>query len=112
MRNVIRFSKRAAAWVMALLFLFPLGVSAQTDPFILNDPIQNTYAGRPNMLPLIAGLAFGDLPMNMDTRDAIVRGGAYEQLGMPKFYFLKEADVIALKGYLLSRRKELTDAHP
>jgi quinohemoprotein ethanol dehydrogenase len=64
----------------------------------------------------VSGGAIADLryslPVTYDSLDAIVRGGAYEQLGMPKFYFLKEADVIALKGYLLSRRKELTDARP
>jgi hypothetical protein len=28
---------------------------------------------------------------------------------MPKFYFFEESDVAAIKGYLLSRRRELTD---
>jgi mono/diheme cytochrome c family protein len=50
------------------------------------------------------------LPSTYDALDQIVRGGAYQQLGMPKFYFFKESDVAAIRSYLLSRRKELTDA--
>ena len=61
----------------------------------------------------VSGGAIADLryalPATYDSIDNIVRQGAYQSLGMPKFYFLKEADVAALKSYLLSRRKELTD---
>ena len=42
--------------------------------------------------------------------DKIVREGAYQQLGMPKFDFLTAEDVAAVKGYILTRRKALTDA--
>jgi quinohemoprotein ethanol dehydrogenase len=57
----------------------------------------------------IADLRYA-LPATYVALDQIVRGGAYQQLGMPKFYFFKESDVAAIKSYLLSRRKELTDA--
>ena len=57
----------------------------------------------------IADLRYA-LPTTYDMIDRIVRQGAYQQLGMPKFDFLSEADVAAVKSYLLSRRKELTDA--
>jgi quinohemoprotein ethanol dehydrogenase len=61
----------------------------------------------------VSGGAIADLryalPSTYDALDQIVRGGAYQQLGMPKFYFFKESDVAAIKSYLLARRKELTD---
>jgi quinohemoprotein ethanol dehydrogenase len=57
----------------------------------------------------IADLRYA-LPATYDMFDRIVRQGAYQQLGMPKFDFLSEADVAAVKSYVLSRRKELTDA--
>ena len=57
----------------------------------------------------IADLRYS-LPATYDMLDRIVRQGAYQPLGMPKFDFLSEADVAAVKSYLLSRRKELTDA--
>jgi quinohemoprotein ethanol dehydrogenase len=61
----------------------------------------------------VSGGAIADLryalPSAYDSLDQIVRGGAYQQLGMPKFYFFEESDVAAIKGYLLSRRRELTD---
>ena len=57
----------------------------------------------------IADLRYA-LPATYDSFDGIVRQGAYQQLGMPKFDFLGESDVAAVKSYLLSRRKELTDA--
>ena len=57
----------------------------------------------------IADLRYA-LAATYDSFDAIVRQGAYQQLGMPKFDFLSAADVAAVKSYLLSRRKELTDA--
>jgi mono/diheme cytochrome c family protein len=57
----------------------------------------------------IADLRYA-LPSTYDSLDNIVRQGAYQSLGMPKFYFLTEADLAAIKSYLLSRRKELTDA--
>ena len=50
------------------------------------------------------------LPATYDALDKIVRQGAYQALGMPKFYFLSQADVAAVKSYLLSRRKELIDS--
>ena len=62
----------------------------------------------------ISGGAIADLryalPSTYDMIDRIVRGGAYQQLGMPKFYFFTQADVVAIRSYLLARRKELTDA--
>ena len=57
----------------------------------------------------IADLRYA-LPSTYDSIDNIVRQGAYQSLGMPKFYFLTEADLAAIKSYLLARRKELTDA--
>jgi len=57
----------------------------------------------------IADLRYA-LPATYDRFDEIVRQGAYQALGMPKFDFLSEADVAAVKSYLLSRRKELMDA--
>jgi quinohemoprotein ethanol dehydrogenase len=57
----------------------------------------------------IADLRYA-LPGTYDIFDRIVRQGAYQGLGMPKFDFLAESDVAAVKSYLLSRRKELTDA--
>ena len=57
----------------------------------------------------IADLRYA-LPATYDALDKIVRQGAYQALGMPKFYFLTEDDVAAVKSYLLSRRKELTDS--
>ncbi len=62
----------------------------------------------------VSGGAIADLryalPATYDSMDAIVRQGAYVPLGMPKFDFLSEADLGAIKSYVLSRRKELTDA--
>jgi quinohemoprotein ethanol dehydrogenase len=49
-------------------------------------------------------------PATYDAMDQIVRQGAYQTLGMPKFDFLEADDVAALKSYVLSRRKALTDA--
>jgi hypothetical protein len=57
----------------------------------------------------IADLRYA-LPTTYDSIQRIVREGIYQPLGMPKFDFLSEADVAAVKSYLLSRRKELTDA--
>ncbi|MCL2188952.1 MAG: S-layer homology domain-containing protein [Defluviitaleaceae bacterium] len=67
---------RVIAFALALVFLFPTGVSARVDRFILTDPVRNTYTGRPNTLPMISGLAFTDMPPSGDARDAIVRSGA------------------------------------
>jgi hypothetical protein len=61
---------------LIFIFLLPASVYARVDRFILNDPVLNTFSGRPNTGPLVSGLAFNDLPMNMAQRDAIVRGGA------------------------------------
>jgi len=41
------------------------------------------------------------------TIDTIVRGGAYEQLGMPRFDFLTEQDTAALRAFLLAQRQAL-----
>jgi quinohemoprotein ethanol dehydrogenase len=57
----------------------------------------------------IADLRYA-LPETYDAMDKIVREGAYQQLGMPKFDFLTAEDVAAVKGYILTRRKALTDA--
>jgi hypothetical protein len=42
-----------------------------------------------------------------DIFDDIVRGGAYQNLGMPRFDWLRPADVSAIKAYGLSRREAL-----
>ena len=39
--------------------------------------------------------------------DSIVRGGAYEQLGMPRFDFLTQQDTADLRAFLLSQRQAL-----
>lgn len=61
----------------------------------------------------VSGGAIADLryslPATYDMFDRIVRQGAYQALGMPKFDFLSEADVAAVKSYLLSRRKGLME---
>ncbi len=57
----------------------------------------------------IADLRYA-LPATYDSIQRIVREGIYQGLGMPKFDFRTEADVAAVKSYLLSRRKELTDS--
>ncbi|MCL2203099.1 MAG: S-layer homology domain-containing protein [Defluviitaleaceae bacterium] len=72
----VKILARIAMLAMALMLLFPMAVFARPDRFILNDPVLNTYTGRPNVAPLIRGLAFPDLPPNLAQRDAIVRGGA------------------------------------
>jgi PQQ-dependent dehydrogenase (methanol/ethanol family) len=54
----------------------------------------------------IADLRYA-LPSTFDIMDRIVRHGAYQQLGMPKFDFLTEEDLAAIKGYVLSRREAL-----
>jgi hypothetical protein len=64
------------ALVLIFVFLFSTTAYARVDRFILNDPVLNTYTGRPNITPLIDGLSFADLPQNLTQRDAIVRGGA------------------------------------
>ena len=46
-------------------------------------------------------------PATYDMLDAIVREGAYQQLGMPRFEFLTEDDTAALRAFLLSQRQAL-----
>jgi quinohemoprotein ethanol dehydrogenase len=62
----------------------------------------------------VSGGSIADLryaqPATYDMLDQIVRQGAYQSMGMPKFDFLAAADLAAIKGYLLSRRKALIDA--
>jgi hypothetical protein len=43
----------------------------------------------------------------MDSFERIVRQGAYSGLGMPAFDWLTDADVTALRGYVLARRAAL-----
>ena len=52
-------------------------------------------------------------PATIDAFERIVRGGAYSGVGMPQFDWLTDADVAALRGYVLSRRATLlaTPAH-
>jgi hypothetical protein len=38
-----------------------------------------------------------------------VRGGAYQNLGMPMFSWLTEEDIEGLRAYLLSRRDALLE---
>ena len=49
-------------------------------------------------------------PATLDAFDQIVRGGAYQGLGMPMFDFLDEGEVAAIKSYVLARRAALVDA--
>ena len=57
----------------------------------------------------IADLRYA-LPATYDNMDQIVRQGAYQQLGMPKFDFLAPDDLAAIKGYVISRREALMAA--
>jgi quinohemoprotein ethanol dehydrogenase len=50
------------------------------------------------------------LPATYDNMDQIVRQGAYQQLGMPKFDFLTAEDLAAIKSFVLSRREALMAA--
>jgi quinohemoprotein ethanol dehydrogenase len=45
-------------------------------------------------------------PATLDIFQGIVQGGAYLELGMPRFDFLSDADVDALRSYVLTRRAE------
>ena len=47
-----------------------------------------------------------------ETIDAIVRGGAYQQLGMPRFDFLTQQDTAALRAFLLAQRQALIASQP
>ena len=49
-------------------------------------------------------------PEIYESIDSIVRGGAYQQLGMPMFDFFTEADTAAIRTYLLSQRQALMAA--
>jgi quinohemoprotein ethanol dehydrogenase len=49
-------------------------------------------------------------PATFDAFENIVRRGAYVELGMPRFDWLTDADVAALRGYVLSRRAALLAA--
>jgi quinohemoprotein ethanol dehydrogenase len=49
-------------------------------------------------------------PATIDAFERIVRGGAYAGLGMPMFDWLGDADVAALRAYVLSRRAALLTA--
>jgi quinohemoprotein ethanol dehydrogenase len=59
----------------------------------------------------VAGGQIADLryatPETYASIDSIVRGGAYEQLGMPRFDFLTEQDTAALRAFLLAQRQAL-----
>jgi quinohemoprotein ethanol dehydrogenase len=59
-----------------------------------------------------SGGAIADLryaaPATYDLFDRIVRQGAYQNLGMPMFDWLSEADVGAIKSYVLAQRAVLT----
>ena len=57
----------------------------------------------------IADLRYSS-PDTYEMLEAILRGGIYQPLGMPKFDWLTEADVRALRAYLLSRRQTLLAA--
>ena len=49
-------------------------------------------------------------PETYQNIDAIVRGGAYQGLGMPQFGFLTEDDTAALRAFLLTQRQGLIDS--
>ncbi|HXC58412.1 MAG TPA: PQQ-binding-like beta-propeller repeat protein, partial [Steroidobacteraceae bacterium] len=57
----------------------------------------------------IADLRYA-LPATYDAMDQIVRQGAYQQLGMPKFDFLTAEELTAVRNYVLSRRDALMAA--
>jgi quinohemoprotein ethanol dehydrogenase len=54
----------------------------------------------------IADLRYAS-PETYQNIDSIVRGGAYQQLGMPMFDFFTAADTAAIRAYLLSQRQAL-----
>ena len=62
-------------------------------------------------LGAVSGGQIADLryatPETFAAIDAIVRQGAYQQLGMPIFDFFSEADTAAIRAYLLSLRADL-----
>jgi len=49
-------------------------------------------------------------PQTYDALDTIVRQGAYTGLGMPRFDFLTEADVRAIKSFILTQRAAVVSA--
>jgi quinohemoprotein ethanol dehydrogenase len=49
-------------------------------------------------------------PATYDAFDQIVRGGAYQGLGMPMFDFLDEGEVATIKSYVLAQRAALVNA--
>ncbi|MCL2500300.1 MAG: S-layer homology domain-containing protein [Defluviitaleaceae bacterium] len=73
MKNILT---RIIALVIMFAIIFSTTAYANVDRFIRNDPVLNTYTGRPNVIPLINGLTFSDLPPDLTQRDAIVRSGA------------------------------------
>jgi quinohemoprotein ethanol dehydrogenase len=62
----------------------------------------------------VSGGTIADLryaaPQTYDAFDNIVRQGAYTGLGMPRFDFFTEADVRALKSFVLTQRAALLNA--
>ncbi len=113
------------------LFTFVLDGKARLDPVrgIPHNPLtaiaftatpaqvqrgETLFSRRCSMCHGVAAVSGGPivdlryaLPGTYDSIDRIVRQGAYVQLGMPKFDFLSEADVAAIKSYLLTRRQQL-----
>jgi quinohemoprotein ethanol dehydrogenase len=75
------------------------------------------YGRRCSMCHGIAAASAGTIadlryaaPATYDAFDQIVRGGAYQTLGMPMFDFLDEGEVAAIKSYVLAQRAGLIDA--
>jgi quinohemoprotein ethanol dehydrogenase len=51
-------------------------------------------------------------PTVFESFDSIVRGGAYAGLGMPRFDWLGESDVAAIRSFILARREALIGSTP
>lgn len=93
---------------------FPHG-TLRGDGFIVTDPVDNTYTGRPQASRLINQIQFTDLPSDARTQDAIIRGAALEifrpdtrQFRPNALVTNEEAIVYALRAAGLSEQARTT----
>jgi len=94
--------------------LTPIAFTATPDQVKWGETLFSRRCSMCHGVAAASGGAIADLryalPGTYDAIDKIVRQGAYVPLGMPKFDFLTEADLAAIKSYLLTRRKQLIDS--
>ncbi|MCL2357425.1 MAG: S-layer homology domain-containing protein [Defluviitaleaceae bacterium] len=94
-----KFFTRAICFVLALILVLPLAVSADNgnggsaDGLISTDQPSNTYTGRQQANRLISQLQFADLPANTAVRDAIIRSHALEVMQPASAQFRPNAAV-------------------